>query len=356
MYPLGVMFVRCGDIMQLIEQNTKNFWDELINQNNENGDGLFLQSWQWGQFQKKSYRKVFYLAEFKNKKSLFQSIVIKHPLPLGKSYLYCPRGPIINRKLNFDGFKEVFLNFIKTLYSIAHEEKAIFFKLEPPQNWSQANFQKLLQETRFNLSDKAIQPSQTILLDLKKSELEIQAKFKPKTRYNIKLALRHNVYVKEDNKLEKFWSLLGQTAKRDKFKTHPKAYYQQLIESFPKKNSRAPFVKLFLAQQNQRTIASALYMFHFPIVYYLHGAFDYNYRASMSPFLLHWKVIQEAKNKGFTTYDFWGINSKRWPGVTRFKESFGGRAVQFPGSFDLVFDQKFYKLYQITRKLKEILL
>ena len=342
--------------MQLIEKNTKNFWNELINQNNENGDGFFIQSWPWGQFQKKFSRKVFYLAEFKNKKPLFQSVIIKHPLPFGKNYLYCPRGPIIDRKLDFDGLKKIFLNFIETIYTIAHEETAIFFKLEPPQNWSQPNFQKLLQETRFNISDKSIQPNQTILLDLKKSELEIQSKLKPKTRYNIKLALRHNVSIKEEGELEKFWSLLNQTAKRDKFKTHPKAYYQQLIESFPQKHSKGPFVKLFFAQQNQRTIASALYMFHFPVVYYLHGAFDYNYRALMAPFLLHWKVIREAKAKGFTTYDFWGIDSKRWPGVTRFKEGFGGKTVQFPGSFDLVFDQRFYKLYQTAQKLKRLLL
>jgi len=189
--------------VQLIEKNTKNFWDKLIKQNNENGEGFFLQSWPWGQFQKKFSRKVFYLAEFRNKNPLFQSVIIKHSLPFGKNYLYCPRGPIIDKKLDFDGLKEIFLNFIETLYTIAHEETAIFLKLEPPRNWSQPNFQNLLQETRFNISDKSIQPNQTILLDLKKSELEIQSKLKPKTRYNIKLALRHKVSVKEGGKLEK---------------------------------------------------------------------------------------------------------------------------------------------------------
>ena len=72
----------------------------------------------------------------------------------------------------------------------------------------------------------------------------------------------------------------------------------------------------------------------------------------MATYILHWEIIKYAKENGFNEYDFWGIDEKKWPGVTRFKKGFGGREVEYAGSYDYVFQPFWYKLYNLYRKLK----
>ena len=63
-------------------------WNKFILENN----GLFLQSWEWGEFQKSLGRKVWRLGDCEN----WAALVIRHDLPLGKNYLYCPGGPVLS--------------------------------------------------------------------------------------------------------------------------------------------------------------------------------------------------------------------------------------------------------------------
>jgi len=38
--------------------------------------------------------------------------------------------------------------------------------------------------------------------------------------------------------------------------------------------------------------------------------------------------------------------------VTRFKKGFGGFEVNYPGTFDLVFDTGWYSIYKMVRKVR----
>ena len=71
----------------------------------------------------------------------------------------------------------------------------------------------------------------------------------------------------------------------------------------------------------------------------------------MAPHLLQWEQIKEAKKRGCIEYDFWGIDDKKWPGVTRFKRGFGGREINYPNAHDLVFQPIWYLIYKIARKI-----
>ena len=83
----------------------------------------------------------------------------------------------------------------------------------------------------------------------------------------------------------------------------------------------------------------------------MHGASDHDYRALMAPYLLHWEVIKYAKEHGLSEYDLWGIDEKKWSGVTRFKKGFGGREVKYTGSYDYVFMPIWYRLYRLWQAL-----
>lgn len=277
-----------------------------------------LQSPEWESFQKSLGRKTWRVNN---------TLIIKHNLMLGKNYLYC-YSPDINN--NF----KIFINKIK---QIAKKEKSIFFKIELNNNINIKNF-------KFKKSNKNLQPLKTIILDINKPEQELLDNMRSKTRYNIKLAQKKNIIIKQDNKyIYYFIKLLKKTAKRDNFFLHEDDYYIKML-----KNKK---IKLFLAKYKNKIIAANLIAFFGDQAIYMHGASDYKYRKLMAPYLLQWQAILAAKKYGLKYYDFWGIDEKKWPGITRFKHGFGGKEVIYPGAFDLVFRPVWYRIYNIARKI-----
>lgn len=310
--------------MEIVEIKSQKEW--------ENGS-QFLQSWQWGDFQEKLGRKIWRWAIKWEGKTIAQALIIKHQLPLGLSYLYCPRGPFFYGDYNE---KAIELLIIK-IKSIAKKEKAIFFRFEP------------LKEVDFispKLKVSSVQPSQTAILDLGVAEDEILKKMHSKTRYNIRLAEKKGVIIEESEDIEIFWNLLKQTTQRENFKSHPFSYYQKLLN--------CEFTKLYIAKYNNKILSAHLIIFFNQIVFYVHGGSSREFRQAMAPHLLHWHVIKRAKNMGYKFYDFWGIDEKKWPGFTKFKISFGGEKIVYPGTFDLPLSKFWYTLYRIGKAIRTL--
>ncbi|MBU1290003.1 aminoacyltransferase [Patescibacteria group bacterium] len=306
----------------------KEEWNRFIIKNG----GGFLQSYQWGEFQKAFGRKIWRVEIGNDLKAL----VIKHRLPLRRNYLYCPRGPVIQRTINL---------FLEKVREIGKREGSIFLKTEP-------FFNSKILGNDFIKSEKEIQPSRTIILDISKSEEDLLEQMSQKTRYNIRLSQRKGVIIKEaasDKALaiNSFLKLLKKTTEKDGFRAHPEKYYQKMFDFLGKEGS----VKLFLAKHRKKVVAAALFSFFGETAVYLHGASDYDARQLMAPHLIQWQAILEAKKNGLKYYDFGGIDEKKWPGVTRFKKGFGGQETVYPGAFDLIFKPWWYSVYNIARKV-----
>jgi len=282
--------------------------------------GHFLQSKEWEGFQRALGREVFRADEI---------LFIKLPLAFGKSYLYSAG---------------VWREFVREVKDIARRSNAVFFKCEPMVE--DGGLARELLRAGFAKSKKEVQPQKTIILDLAKSEEELLAGMHEKTRYNIRVGGRHGVKFSNLQTLEKFWELLQKTSGRDKFYTHPKEYYEKLLE--------LPTASLFTAEYQDKTIAANIVLFHGETAYYLHGASDHEYRSLMAPHLLHWETIKYAQANGYKKYDFWGIDEQKWPGVTRFKRGFGGREINYIGSYDYVFQPFWYLAYNLRNKIKNL--
>lgn len=323
----------------------------------ENG-GSFLQSFEWGEFQEKTGKKIQRLIIEERGKILAAATLISYPLPFKKSYLYCGRGPVFGNAVSVE---TAFPRFLEEMKKIAAKENAIFFKIEPdfakaPTGKPDENFPLNLKEFGFKKSAKEIQPSETMILDLRKNEEELLKEMKQKTRYNIRLAEKHEIKIEESNDFEGFWKLLEKTARRDKFHLHPKNYYETMLRGNGVATATASpsggfSNKLFLAEKGGEILAGAIVNFFGKRATYLHGASSLEQKNLMAPYLLHWEIARYAKKNGFEEYDFWGISEKKYPGVTRFKLGFGGKKIKYPGAFDLIFDKFWYLAYSIARKL-----
>lgn len=293
--------------------------------------GHFLQSKEWEEFQKSLGREVFRVGGV---------LVVKLPLAFEKSYLYSAG----TSDLRFSARGgSAFGGMIYDLRKLTKENQAVFLKYE--QMTEDEGFADELLNSGFVKSKKEVQPQKTTILDLIKSEDELLREMHQKTRYNIRLASRmSNIKCQMSNDSTGFWELIQKTAQRDRFSTHERKYYEKF--------SALPDVKLFAAENQNKTVAANIVLFYDETVYYLHGASDYEYRNFMAPYLLHWETIKYAKEHGYKQYDLWGIDEKKWPGVTRFKRGFGGREVTYIGSYDYVFQPFWYKFYTLRNKLK----
>jgi peptidoglycan pentaglycine glycine transferase (the first glycine) len=146
---------------------------------------------------------------------------------------------------------------------------------------------------------------------------------------------------------EKFWSLMSATVNRDGFRLHEKEYYKKMLE--------VENIKLFFAEHQNNILCAGIFSFFGDTAIYLHGASSDENRELMAPHLLQWELIKKAKSLGCKYYDFFGIDEKKWPGVTRFKRGFGGQEMNYPGTFDIIFDKTKYGVYKFLRKIRRLI-
>lgn len=299
--------------------------------------GSFLQSWEWGEFQRLIGREV---VRMKSDETLAQGI--RMTLPLGKSYWYVPRGPI-GGEIG-DSFND-----------------EIFTRVEPSS------------KPEKGVKVASMQPAQTMILNLEKDEEEILAGMHEKTRYNIRLAERKGVQIMPASSagdgFDVFWNLVEETSERAGIKSHDKDYYRKMLISLSgdiTTTTDKAVAKLFFAEHDGKALAAILLIRFGDTVTYLHGASSRDRRELMAPHMLHWHAIGEAKKWGAKHYDFWGVapmeirNEKlkmknlkhSWAGITRFKKGFSGEYVEYPGTFDLPKNKFWYKVYSTFRKIR----
>ena len=341
--------------MGYLKKNTKM---ELINITEEKLNNFlkkekysqFLQSWQWGEFQKNLGNKIFRIGVEKDGELLVIATLIKKNIGLGKSYFYCPGGPVMNEfrisnsclpagtvEFRIEEVESFLFNEIERL---AKEENIIFFRFEPLSK---------PHDSLFMIHDSIpLHPKKTLMIDLSLSEDELLKDMHKKTRYNIRLSQKKEVEIIEGgvDDFEDFWELMNKTSDRDGFRIHSKNHYRKLLE--------LDFVKLYFAKFEGKIIALGLFSFFGDAATYMHGASSNEYRNVMAPFLLQWELAKLAKEKRYKYYDFYGIDEKKWPGVTRFKKGFGGFELEYPGTLDMVFSGMWYNGYRFLRKVRRI--
>lgn len=288
---------------------------------------FFLQSPEWEEFQKSLGRKTWRIES---------ALVIQHILPGGFNYLYIPRPEIQATEV-----------ILRPARKIADKERSIFLKIDPVSEVTLPHIS--------HCATESLQPQETVIVNLEKNETGLLGGMHEKTRYNIRLAKKRGVEVTPQQpttkNLDIFWRLLSETAERDGFHPHKREHYEKLLQIRTKNFSN----ELFFATYRDEILAAALINFYAPAktALYMHGASTRSHRSVMAPQLLHWTILNEAKSRGFTHYDFGGINEQRWPGVTRFKIGFGGTRVKYPASFDILYRPAAYALYCALKALKK---
>lgn len=317
-----------------------------------------LQTWAWGDFQIGEGHRVYRLGVFDQQKLISGYTVSFHSIPkLNCSIGTLLRGPKIDEDM------------IKNIQKIAREENAIFVKFEPDvvkkvydstlnldKEWPvETGFPSLV------VSPKVAFYPHSFIIDLTKTEEELLAGMNTKTRYNVKLANRHNVTVSRethDQGFEIYLSLLMATTKRQGFYLHTESYHRHLWD----KLKNTGLVDIFIASHEHEVLAAFMLFKCADRLFYPYGASIDKKREVMAPNLLMWEAIKYGKSLGLKSFDTWGClgpdahEGEQGFGFHKFKQGYGGSLVQFMGTYDLIINPPLYKIYNLVDKYRWIFL
>lgn len=310
-----------------------------------------LQSYEWGEFRSSERVEILRLGEYEsnNLKEVYQ--ISLHQIPkLPWRIGYCPKSNIPSKEL------------MKKIVEIAKEKKVIMVKFEP-------NIRKGEGETKMKkwrkeypmIEGEPLFTKYTFWLDLKKSEEDLMAGMKSKTRYNVRLAEKKGVRVVEDNSktgFEDYWTLMKETTERQEFYAHDRNYHEKMWETMRKSGQ----AHLFKAVFRDEILAAWMVFKLNKTFYYPYGASSRKHRELMANNLMMWEVIKFGKRESCDLFDMWGSlepepNKKDpWYGFHRFKEGYGGELVEFVGSWDLIVNPVLYWGYRGGNKLRWMVL
>ncbi|MFA5270003.1 MAG: peptidoglycan bridge formation glycyltransferase FemA/FemB family protein [Patescibacteria group bacterium] len=325
-------------------------WDQFILRHPE---GNLLQSWAWGEFQETLGNPVWRLQVIgSDDEVLAQLLALKLSLGFGKFIIYTPREVLINSSAPIQHQRDAMELIVKKMKEIGRVERAILWRTDPPLKNGDTTALSIYKALGFIRSKKSIQPQINWVLDITAGANNLLTAMKPKTRYNIRLAEKKGVRVVVSKNLEDiriFNQLNKDTATRDGFTPHSDGYYKKQLETLGKNGE----LELLIAYLEQTPIAAILVSFFGNKATYLHGASSNEYREAMANHAIQWTAIQTAQVRGCATYDFGGIDldgtHPSWTGITRFKQGFGGHAVEYVGVLELPLSRLWYRFYKILR-------
>ncbi len=292
-----------------------------------------LQRWAWGAFKE---RHGWNVARETGDGFAVQMLLKRK---FGVTIGYVPRGPAVNWR-----DADAVAACLGALDALCEREGVALALIEPD-----AMFPTDFDSRRYNLSPShlSVQPLRTIIVRCDRDDDALLAAMKQKTRYNVRLAAKRGVTVRQGGAghLPAFWSLLRTTAARDAFGVHTLNYYADLLRFFPPPDEGA----LLCAEYGGEVVAAAILLRGGPTAIYLAGASSDTHREHMPTYALQYAALQWARDVGCTRYDLWGIPPTDTPpdaaqgerrnvrdglwGVYRFKQGFGGEVVSYPGIF-----------------------
>ncbi|HET9946639.1 MAG TPA: peptidoglycan bridge formation glycyltransferase FemA/FemB family protein [Patescibacteria group bacterium] len=315
-----------------------------------------LQSWEWGEFREKTGISVIRLINLNKKQSVQITIhKIPHsPFTIG----YIPKVTLPDAQM------------ISEVKKIAKKYNCIFIQFEPNVPTDMAK-DEALKALGLTPSFHPLFTKYTFVLKLTPSEEQLLKDMHPKTRYNIRVAQRHDVKVQETNNKEAFqtyWQLTEETTKRQHFFAHTKHYHELMWETLNKKNPHGLEAHLFIAsylppEEKKRIPLASWIIFTFNNkLYYPYGASSNLFRNVMASNAIMWEVIKFGKEKGLKEFDMWGSLGENpdtkdpWYGFHRLKQGYNPALIEFLGSYDLVMNPLLYQGYKLADKLRWLFL
>jgi len=332
----------------LIKVASKEIWEETVKTFPE---ANFLQSWNWGVFQESLGKKVYRLAWQANDGQ--QNVIALAQVVVEKakrgSYLSLAGGPLLDWS-NQELVKAVFA-YLKTL---AKENHCWFVRFRPQASIEEAK--NSISAIDCRQAPMHLTADLTIQLDLTLPDEQLLAQMRKNHRQMIRKAQKLGITTlistdKQDMKA--FFEHQVKLAKQHGFVPFGRDFLSKQFQVFNADNQ----VALVHAMLDGQLLASAFVIFYNHEAVYHYGiSTDLNQKLPGS-YACQWAVMMEAKKRGCTRYNLWGVASlnqphHRFAGVGTFKRGFGGQEVAFLPAKDIMIDRRYYLtwFFEVLRK------
>ena len=314
----------------------------------------FQQSVEWGKVKTNWKNEIIIIEDEKG--NIISSIsVLIRKIPIFGNLMYSSRGPICDIHN-----EKVMQELTNSLNELAKKYNAFVLKIEPDIKSEDKEFRKIVSKIGYKIKDDAknfseeIQPRYVFRLDIKdKTEEEIFANFQQKTRYNVRLATKKGVTIKEGKRedLADFHKIMQVTGRRDNFIIRPLEYFQKMYDELGDEH-----MKILMAYHEDKPISGILDIIYGNKIWYLYGASSNEHRNLMPNYLLQWEGIKYAISQKKDVYDFRGVSgvvdeSHPQYGLYRFKKGFNAEFTEFIGEIYIPFKPLVYKAYKISEKI-----
>jgi lipid II:glycine glycyltransferase (peptidoglycan interpeptide bridge formation enzyme) len=332
-------------------------WQALLGQT-DSGD--FLHDWAWAgvaAFDGQPQRR-FVLDEEGEVVALIAAQ--ERALPLGRRFWYVPHGPVLDYAdpRAAERLRAVMIG----LRELGRASKVVAAKLEPRiegESPAVSLFARLRPDPR------PVQVGQTRLVDLLDDEA-LLASFDKDTRYAVRRSQREGVEVRvltdasDSAPIDALHGLVLDTQRRAGFPRPALERYRIAWHGL----GGAGRASILEARRGNQLLASGMLVVEGDRSFYLFAgsrreeAGEPKHYAS---YLLQWEMMRRACELGSRTHDLWGIApdgagpEHAWHGVGLFKKGFGGRAVQWAGTWDVVVDPTLYRLRSAIAMARRVL-
>jgi len=299
-------------------------WNCLVMQTPESG---FMQSWEWSRFKEAEGQRVLRLGVVDNDDLIAGAMVYC----AGSHAPYVmPHGPVVAWQ-NEAQAKGAFDLMYYELDKIAEQTHSPIIRIEPLLSDIPSWMGKPPVRAPLDLS-----PTPTLMIDIDKSEDELLSSMHPKGRYNIRLAIKKGVEVicrNDEQAADDFYFLFELTYRRHDFLGESKRFFTNMAEYL------GSMMRIYSAYYQGMLLSSAIAVFFGNTATFLYGGSLPFMRSVMAPYLMHWKIMQDAKTMGCRYYDFFGIAPPNDPHhayarFSQFKSRFGGKIVTTIGAYD----------------------
>jgi lipid II:glycine glycyltransferase (peptidoglycan interpeptide bridge formation enzyme) len=337
---------------------TRTEWDGWLR--DSPGGGHFLQSYEWGEFKKRTgWKPVRVVLERHGEVVGVGQFLVYNTAPIPGLLMYCAKGPWLPWH-----DEEAVRAFFEGVRDIARYRGAHTIKIEPEVSEQHKDVKVILDELGFEKARYDLNLKTTLVVDLSRPEEDLLMKMKGKTRYNVRLASKKGVEVIEpefEKGWETFYGWMKATSERKEgyLLRRSREYLHDVMRDM----YDAGQGRLFFAVHEGRPLAG-MYVFTFAKKYwYMYGASSEKQRNLKPNYLLQWEIMRWAKERGITHYDMVGVpkledldeSSSLWS-VYKFKEGFGGEIADSLGCLDLPvrqmraaawhsFEPIYYRLY-----------
>jgi hypothetical protein len=241
-------------------------------------------------------------------------------------YLYLPYGP------SGDGCTR---DALEDAVRAADDERLDFVRVEPVGSDAGVALAALRA-----IKVRSVQPQCTWVLDLTVDETALRRGLASGHRGSINAASRRGISIRsssDPDEVEIFLRLQRAVFGRSAFAGQSAAYHRTVTKVL----MPLGVAQLYIAEVDASAAAASIAFDFGPARYYAHAVSDPERgRRVGAAAPLVWRMILDARARGATVFDLWGVlpsdqPDHPWNGFSRFKRGFGGRLLERTGTWEI---------------------